>query len=44
LIDIIIIKIKVIINPLASPSVGAPALKYEDVNTMTPPKKMGEYF
>ena len=23
------------INPLASPSVGAPALKYEDVNTET---------
>ena len=25
-----------IINPLASPSAGAPALKYGDVNTMTP--------
>ena len=26
-----------IINPLASPSAGATALKYGDVNTMTPP-------
>ena len=25
-----------IINPLASPSAGAPALKYGDVNTVTP--------
>ena len=25
-----------IINPLASPSEGAPALKYGDVNTVTP--------
>ena len=24
------------INPLASPSTGAPALKYGDVNTVTP--------
>ena len=24
------------INPLASPSSGAPALKYEDVNTVPP--------
>ena len=24
------------INPLASPSAGAPALKYGDVNTVTP--------
>ena len=24
------------INPLASPSTGAPAIKYGDVNTMTP--------
>ena len=23
-------------NPLASPSAGAPALKYGDINTMTP--------
>ena len=29
-----ILKIK-IINPLASPSAGAPALKYGDVNTET---------
>ena len=28
-----------IINPLASPSVGAPALKYEDVNTEASPSK-----
>ena len=28
-------KIKVI-NPFASPSAGAPALKYGDVNTVTP--------
>ena len=26
----------IIINPLASPSAGAPALKYGDVNTVTP--------
>ena len=25
-----------LINPLASPSAGAPALKYGDVNTVTP--------
>ena len=25
-----------IINPLASPSAGVPALKYGDVNTVTP--------
>ena len=25
------------INPLVSPSAGAPALKYGDVNTVTPP-------
>ena len=29
-------KIKNMINPLASPSAGAPALKYGDVNTVTP--------
>ena len=28
--------LKYIINPLASPSAGAPALKYGDVNTVTP--------
>ena len=27
---------KYIFNPLASPSAGAPALKYGDVNTVTP--------
>ena len=26
----------IFINPLASPSAGAPALKYGDVNTVTP--------
>ena len=26
----------VIINPLASPSAGAPTLKYGDINTVTP--------
>ena len=26
----------IVINPLASPSAGAPALKYGDVNTVTP--------
>ncbi len=30
------IKIKIYINPLASPCAGAPALKYGDVNTETP--------
>ena len=28
--------ILIFINPLASPSAGAPALKYGDVNTVTP--------
>ena len=30
-----IIFFNIIINPLASPSAGAPALKYRDVNTET---------
>ena len=29
-------RINININPLASPSAGAPALKYGDVNTVTP--------
>ena len=33
---IIIIFRIIIINPLASPSEGVPALKYEDVNIVTP--------
>ena len=28
-------KLKIFFNPLASPSAGAPALKYGDVNTET---------
>ena len=32
----IVINILYIINPLASPRSGAPALKYGDVNTVTP--------
>ena len=32
----LISKTQVSINPLASPSAGAPALKYGDVNTVTP--------
>ena len=31
-----ILMLNIIINPLASPSAGAPALKYGDVNTVTP--------
>ena len=32
----------ILINPLASPSEGAPALKYGDVNTVTPsPRSKG---
>ena len=31
------IRMNEFINPLASPGAGAPALKYGDVNTVTPP-------